>query len=96
MINRILPWALSITILGAFAWTLAFLYEKSREEPLLFKTTGMERRSIIQKTVAAGAIVPRREVSIKPRVSGIVQRLEVVPGQFVRAGDEIAEIHWIS
>jgi len=36
--------------------------------------------------------VPRREVSIKPRVSGIVQRLTVAAGQFVRAGDVIAEI----
>lgn len=92
MIRRVLPWLLSLVILGAFAWTLVFLYQKSKEEPQIFKTASPERRTIIQKTVAAGAIVPRREVSIKPRVSGIVQRLAVVPGQFVRAGDVIAEI----
>jgi HlyD family secretion protein len=92
MTRRILPWVLSVAILGAFAWTLVFLYQKSKEEPQTFKTASAERRSIIQKTVAAGAIVPRREVSIKPRVSGIVQRLAVVPGQFVRGGDVIAEI----
>ncbi|MEY4546681.1 MAG: hypothetical protein RL685_2876 [Pseudomonadota bacterium] len=92
MTRRILPWLLSITILGAFAWTLVFLYQKSKEEPQVFKTASAERRSIVQKTVAAGAIVPRREVSIKPRVSGIVQRLAVVPGQLIRGGDVIAEI----
>jgi HlyD family secretion protein len=92
MTRRILPWLLSITILGAFAWTLVFLYQKSKEEPQVFKTASPERRSIVQKTVAAGAIVPRREVSIKPRVSGIVQRLAVVPGQLIRSGDVIAEI----
>ncbi len=92
MIRRVVPWLLSILILGAFAWTLAFLYQKSKEEPQVFKTASPERRTIIQKTVAAGAIVPRREVSIKPRVSGILQRLAVVPGQIVRGGDVIAEI----
>jgi HlyD family secretion protein len=92
MTRRILPWLLSFAILGVFVWTLVFLYEKSKEAPQVFKTASPELRSIIQKTVAAGAIVPRREVSIKPRVSGIVQRLAVAAGQFVHAGDEIAEI----
>jgi HlyD family secretion protein len=92
MIRRILTWLLSISIVGAFAWTLVFLHRKSKEEPLVFTTASLERRSIIRQTVAAGAIVPRREVSIKPRVSGIVHSLAVVSGQFVRAGDAIAEI----
>jgi HlyD family secretion protein len=92
MIRRILPWLLSVTILGLFAWTLVFLYQKSKEAPQVFKTASPELRGIVQKTVAAGAIVPRREVSIKPRVSGIVHRLAVAPGQLVHAGDEIAEI----
>lgn len=90
--RRILPAIIAIGVLGAFAWTLVFLYRKSKVEPVVYKTATAEVRDIVQKTVAAGAIVPRREVSIKPRVSGIVQRLSVVPGQFVRAGDEIAEI----
>src|SRR3954470_630677 len=92
MIRRVLPWLLSATILGVFAWTLAFLYQKSKEVPQVFKTASPEVRSIIQKPVAAGVIVPRREVRLKPRVSGIVQRLAVVPGQLVHAGDVIAEI----
>jgi HlyD family secretion protein len=92
MIRRILPWLLSVTIVGLFAWTLVFLYQKSKEVPQVFKTASPELRGIVQKTVAAGAIVPRREVSIKPRVSGIVQRLTVAPGQLVHAGAEIAEI----
>jgi len=92
MTRRILPWLLSVVILGGFAWTLVFLYQKSKEVPQTWKTASPELRDIIQKTVAAGAIVPRREVSIKARVSGIVQRLAVAPGQLVHAGDVIAEI----
>jgi HlyD family secretion protein len=90
--RRVLPAFIAIAVLGAFAWTLVFLYRKSKVEPVVFKTASAEVRDIVHKTVAAGAIVPRREVSIKPRVSGIVQRLLVVPGQFVKSGDLIAEI----
>jgi HlyD family secretion protein len=92
LLRRIVPLLIASVILGAFGWTLAFLYQKSKEQPVTFKTASPERRDIIQKTVANGAIVPRREVSIKPRVSGIVQKLAVEAGQFVRAGDLIAEI----
>lgn len=92
MIRRILPIFIALSILGTFAWTLAFLYRKSKEAPIVYKTASPELRDIVHKTVAAGAIVPRREVSIKPRVSGIVQRLAVEPGQFIKAGDLIAEI----
>jgi HlyD family secretion protein len=92
MIRRILPIVLALGILGAFAWTLVFLYRKSKEEPIIYKTATAEVKDIVQKTVAAGAIVPRREVSIKPRVSGIVVKLWVEPGQLVKAGDPIAEI----
>lgn len=92
MMRRILPIVVAIAVFGAFAWTLVFLYRKSKVEPVTYKTASAEVRDIVHKTVAAGAIVPRREVSIKPRVSGIIQRLSVVPGQFVKAGDLIAEI----
>jgi HlyD family secretion protein len=92
MIRRIAPIALAVCIIGAFAWTLVFLYGKSKEQPVVYKTATAEVRDIVQKTVAAGSIVPRREVAIKPRVSGIVQKLAVQPGQLIKAGDLIAEI----
>ena len=37
-------------------------------------------KAIVKKTVAAGAIVPARSSS-KPRVSGMIEKLEVEPGQ---------------
>jgi HlyD family secretion protein len=42
--------------------------------------------------VAAGAIVPRREVAIKSRVSGVVEKVYVNPGQYVKSGDPLAKI----
>jgi multidrug efflux pump subunit AcrA (membrane-fusion protein) len=32
--------------------------------------------TIIKKAVATGSVVPRREIEIKPRVSGIVEEVE--------------------
>lgn len=90
--RRAVPAVIAVTVLAAFVWTLVFLYGKSKEPPVVYQTATAEVKDIVRKTVAAGAIVPRREVSIKPRVSGILQRLSVVPGQFVRAGDLVAEI----
>jgi HlyD family secretion protein len=55
-------------------------------------TTVPELRDIIHKVVAAGAIVPRHAVTIKPRVSGIVERIAVRAGQPVKVGDLIAQI----
>ncbi len=92
MIRRIVPPLLVLSLLGAFVWTLVFLYQKSQEKPVVFQTKHAEFRDIIEKTVAAGAIVPRREVTIKARVSGVVEKLHVEPGQYVKSGDLIAEI----
>ena len=92
MIRRLLPAFFALAIVGAFAWTLVFLYEKSKPVQEKVETASPTLRDIVQKTVAAGAIVPRREVAIKPRVSGILQRLHVEAGQQIKAGDRIAEI----
>lgn len=90
--RRVLPVLLALVVVGAFVWTLALLYEKSREKPLVFETTQAKVADVIHKTVAAGAIVPRREITIKPRVSGVLERLSVEPGDLVKAGELIAEI----
>lgn len=92
MIRRWLPALFAFAIVGLFAWTLVFLYEKSKEQPVVFQTASAAVRDIVQKTVAAGAIVPRQEVAIKPRVSGIVERLAVEAGQHVKKSDLIALI----
>jgi HlyD family secretion protein len=92
MMRRLLPVLLVLLVCGAFVWTLVFLYQKSQQAPLVFATKQASARDIVEKTVAAGAIVPRREVTIKARVSGVVEKLYVQPGQYLRSGDQIAKI----
>jgi len=95
MLRRIVPLLITLLILGAFSWTLYFLYEKSKPKPTAFETTLARRLNIVKKTVAPGAIVPRREVTIKPRVSGVIQKLHVQPGDYVKDKALIAKIRII-
>ncbi len=95
MLRRIVPFIITLLILGAFGWTLYFLYEKSKPKPTVYETTAARRLDVVKKTVAPGAIVPRREVTIKPRVSGVIQKLHVEPGAYVKEGALIAKIRII-
>lgn len=90
--KSILPWVLVLLVVGGFGWTLRFLYLESREQPVVFETRTPHKADVVLKTVASGAIVPRREVTIKPRVSGVLERLRVEPGQHIEAGELIAQI----
>jgi HlyD family secretion protein len=80
-------------LLGAgFVGTLVFLYVKSRGDEPVVKTEKPLVTDIVKKAVATGKIVPRREVLIKPRVSGIIKELFVKAGERVESGALIAEI----
>ena len=83
---------LGLIILVVFAGTLLFLYNKSRQKPVFFRTASPVVKSIIKKAVATGAIVPRKEIEIKPQVSGIVHEVFVEAGQTVKEKDLIARV----
>lgn len=95
MIRRIVPVLLTLGVVAAFALTLVFLYDKSQAKPVSFQTVTPTRLDIVKKTVAPGAIVPRREVTIKPRVSGVLEKLYVEPGQSVKERQLLAKIQII-
>lgn len=75
--------------------TFVFLYQKSKKKPEVFETRTPEITNIIKKTVATGSVVPRREIEIKPKVSGIIEELYVEPGQMIKRGDKIARVRII-
>lgn len=90
--RRIIPLFIVLVVLGAFGWTMRFLYQKSQTQPIVYKTASPKKTNIVKKIVATGAIVPRKEVALKPKVSGIIETLYVLPGDFVKNGQEIAKI----
>jgi HlyD family secretion protein len=79
-------------LLSSFGGTLWFLWAKSQEEPLVYEANTPFTATIVKKTVATGSVVPRKEIAIKPQVSGIVDEIYVEPGQQVGEGDLIAKV----
>lgn len=75
-----------------FIYTIYYLYNKNQQKPVVFKTTQAFETDIIKKTLATGSIVPRREINIKPQVSGIIEKIFVIAGKHVSKGDMIARI----
>ncbi len=57
-----------------------------------FKTEKPTKNNIIKKTVANGKIVPRKEILIKPVVSGIIRELYVEAGDIVKKDQALAKI----
>ncbi len=90
--RRLLPFALVLGVLVAFGGTLAFLYQKSQPKPAPYQTVQPKVTTIVKKAVAPGAIVPRREIVLKPRISGIVEKLYVEAGQEVKERALVAKI----
>lgn len=72
-----------------------YLWEKSQEKPIIYETTTASVQTIIKKTVATGSIIPKQEIDIKPRVSGIIEKIYVEPGQMIKKGDAVAKIRII-
>ncbi len=84
-----------VLFIAAFLGTVAFLYNKSQEPPVVYETTEPFRADIVKKTVATGSIVPRREVALKSQVPGVVDELYVEEGQAVELGALVAKIRLI-
>ncbi len=81
------------TILGAvFIGTLVFLYQKSQPKPDVYEIQKAQVTNIVKKTVATGSVIPRKEIEIKPQVSGIVEEIFILAGQKIKKGDVIARV----
>lgn len=93
--KRILRYLLILIVIVVFAGTLVYLYRKSRPEPEVFTTEKAFYTDIIRKTVATGSVIPRKEIEIKPQVSGIIDKIFVEPGDIVASGDLIARVRII-
>ncbi|MDD5508371.1 MAG: efflux RND transporter periplasmic adaptor subunit, partial [Bacteroidales bacterium] len=93
--KKVLKISFIVIVLTAFLGTIWFLYNKSKAEPVVFETASPFVTNIIKKTVATGSVVPRKEIIIKPKVSGIIDEIFVEAGEYVSTGDAIARIRII-
>jgi HlyD family secretion protein len=90
--KRILTYAFILGLVVAIGGAFFYLYKKSQAKPVVYLTEAAETVDIVKKTVATGSIVPRREVEIKPKVTGVLSELYVAPGKILKQGDPIGKI----
>ncbi len=93
--KKVLGIFFGVFIVVVFIGTGVFLYNKSQQKPVVFETEKPLITDIIQKTVATGKIIPRKEVEIKSQVSGVVETIYLEAGQPIGKGDLIAKIRII-
>ena len=85
-------YALLIGLGLAFIYTIYFLAQKSKQNPIVFETAQASYNTIIKQSLATGTIKPREEVVIKPQVSRIIDQLYVEAGDKVERGQLIARV----
>ena len=83
---------IGLALFGAFGYTLYYLYSKSQETPQVAVFEKPFIGNIVVKTVATGAVVPRKEVEVKPNISGIIKEVYVEAGQKINAGAVLAKV----
>ncbi|WP_345108810.1 efflux RND transporter periplasmic adaptor subunit [Hymenobacter algoricola] len=94
--KRIFLGLLLLSLLAGFGWLARYFWKQAHTDPITYKTETPFVTDIVKKTVATGSIVPRREVQIKPQVSGIVEELFVEAGQPVKQGQLLARIRTVA
>ena len=84
-----------IFVVISFTAGLIYLWKKNSQNPEVYELKKASVQSIVLKTIATGSIVPEEEIPIKPNVSGIIDKINVKPGDYVKAGDIVASIRVI-
>ena len=81
-----------LLIIIAFGGSMYYLYQKNAEDPTVYETEEPSRQNIIKKTMATGSILPLEEVLIKPNISGVIEEIYVIGGDYVKSGDLLCKI----
>ncbi len=71
---------------------IGLVFKGSSSKNNKITTVKVERGDIVEKAVAIGGIVPENEISVKSKISGIVEKIFVEVGDKVRKGDPLIEI----
>ncbi len=95
MIRKIFLGIFIILFVAVSVWLGFYFYGKSKQDPVVYKTEAPFVTDITRKTVATGSIVPRKEITLKPQASGVIEELFVEPGEKVSKGQIIARIRLV-
>jgi len=86
----------ALVIVGLMSvWIVYYFIVQNKKDPVVYEYVKPEITDIVKKAVASGSIKPRKEVNIKPQVSGVIEKLYVQAGEMVQKGQHLAEIKLI-
>jgi len=83
---------LLIVLALALIVVLLWFGQKNSKSPIEYETETPLIATIVRKSVATGKVVPLEEIEIKPRISGIVDKIYLEEGAKVQKGDLIATV----
>ncbi|MBN1998079.1 efflux RND transporter periplasmic adaptor subunit [candidate division KSB1 bacterium] len=86
-----LIWGIVIVIAAGLLF-LGFKIMSAPKKNIEQKTIKVERKDIVDKALAVGSIEPEVEVAVKSKISGVVRKLYIEVGDFVKAGDPLLEV----
>jgi HlyD family secretion protein len=92
MLKTLFKAVLLLLLIAAIAASAWFLIKRNEPEIEQIVTEQTSTGDIVLTALATGTIQPRREVTIKPRVSGVVNELFMVEGDIVESGALLAKI----
>src|SRR5258705_492354 len=90
--KKVITVVVVVLLVTLFGGTLVYLWRKAHKPPLVYDVDSPSVTDIVKKAVATGSVIPRKEVAVKPQVSGIIESIRVEPGQHVKRGDLLASI----
>jgi len=89
MVKKLL---LIFVILAVIVTVLFFALSGNASKTADAKTIQVEKGTIVDKALAVGQIEPRQESSVKSKISGIVKKIYVEVGDYVKIGDPLIDV----
>jgi len=85
------PLLIVLLVIGVVA-AVGYQYTMTREAPPAFITDSVRRGDIENVVLANGVLYPSKLVSVGAQVSGMIDKMDVEVGDYIREGDLIAQI----
>jgi HlyD family secretion protein len=81
----------SVIVLVVIA-AVIFFGDSSSSNGETLPTVKVEKGTIIDKALAVGTIEPENEISVKSKVSGVVSKIFIDVGEYIKAGQPLLEV----
>lgn len=93
--KKILKIVLFVLIVGGILYTFFLIWQKSQPKKIVYEIAEVKRSDIDRISKFSGKLLPKDEIDIKSRISGIVSEIYIKSGDYVRENEAIARLNVI-